>query len=176
VFRTHHAAVLAYAERRVNDPDDLVAEVFALAWRHRDRVPEEPLPWLYRTASFQVMHAKRSVARRSRLTGALVQHWRGTVEDFSTRVDAELDDRDEVGRALKRLSPADREILRLSAWEQLDPAALAFVLGCSAATARVRLHRARRRFADAFDAVAGSEPADLRPVESEPVDRLEGTR
>jgi RNA polymerase sigma-70 factor (ECF subfamily) len=40
--------VLAYAVRRVprDEADDVVAEVFAAAWRHRASVPDPALPWL----------------------------------------------------------------------------------------------------------------------------------
>ena len=46
-----------------------------------------------------------------------------------------------------RLGQADREVLRLAAWEELQPAEIAAVLGCSANAAAVRLHRARQRLA-----------------------------
>jgi RNA polymerase sigma-70 factor (ECF subfamily) len=45
------------------------------------------------------------------------------------------------------LGEADRELLRLVAWEGLGHEQIAAVLGCTRATARVRLHRARKRFA-----------------------------
>jgi RNA polymerase sigma-70 factor (ECF subfamily) len=48
---------------------------------------------------------------------------------------------------LHELAPAEREALRLTEWERLTPAEAARVTGCSAATFRVRLHRARRHFA-----------------------------
>ena len=53
----------------------------------------------------------------------------------------------DVERVLQLLRPSDRELLMLSAWDDLDAAAIGAVVGCSTATARVRLHRARRRFA-----------------------------
>ncbi|WP_223874644.1 sigma-70 region 4 domain-containing protein [Salinispora fenicalii] len=40
---------------------------------------------------------------------------------------------------------ADREVLRLVAWERLTAAEAAVVLGCSRATFAMRLLRARRR-------------------------------
>lgn len=43
-----------------------------------------------------------------------------------------------------RLSEADREVLRLVAWEQLSPRAAARTLGCSQVASRVRFHRAPR--------------------------------
>ena len=57
-----------------------------------------------------------------------------------------------VRRTLAQLPARDAEVLRLDAWEQLTGEELAYVLGCSTAAARVRLHRARRRFATAFAA------------------------
>ena len=50
-----------------------------------------------------------------------------------------------VTRVLDALPPRDAEILRLSAWEQLDVASIAYVLSISPSAVRVRLHRARRR-------------------------------
>lgn len=50
------------------------------------------------------------------------------------------------------LSEADREILTLHTWEDLDPADIATVLGVTRGSARVRLHRARRRLAWALGA------------------------
>jgi RNA polymerase sigma-70 factor (ECF subfamily) len=49
--------------------------------------------------------------------------------------------------ALSRLDEADRELITLVAWEGLDRDQIARMLGCSRATIRVRLHRARRRLA-----------------------------
>jgi RNA polymerase sigma-70 factor, ECF subfamily len=63
--------------------------------------------------------------------------------------------------ALATLRPDDQEALRLTEWEQLDIAAAAQVMGCSAATFRVRLHRARRRFAGALG--QDGEPGDSDP-------------
>jgi RNA polymerase sigma-70 factor (ECF subfamily) len=53
--------------------------------------------------------------------------------------------------ALATLGERDREVLLLHAWDGLDNAEAATVLGCSANAFAVRLHRARRRFADALD-------------------------
>ncbi len=52
-----------------------------------------------------------------------------------------------VMAALARLDEADRELITLVAWEGLDRDQIATMLGCSRATIRVRLHRARRRLA-----------------------------
>jgi len=57
---------------------------------------------------------------------------------------------DVVSAALDDLSESDAELLRLWAWEQLEPAEIAEVLGCSPGTARTRMHRARSRLRDAL--------------------------
>ena len=153
LFRAHHRAVLAYAVRRLPgdraDADDVVAEVFAAAWRHRERVPDEALPWLYRTAADHVQHRRRSTARRSRLAdrlGGLGGEGSPTaVVDATDELVDRLDAAARVARVLDALPPRDAEVLRMSVWEQLDAASIAYVLSISPSAVRVRLHRARRR-------------------------------
>lgn len=152
VFTAHHRAVLAYACRRVgaDDADDVLAEVFASAWQHRDRVPDQALPWLYRTASNHVLHAQRGHGRRSRLQDRAASAASRSFADHADRVAGEVDAELAVKRALASLTAKDAEILRLVAWEQLTNEETAYVLGCTATAARVRLLRARRRFEHAL--------------------------
>lgn len=144
LFRWTRPRVIAYVMRRTRSPEDAadaVAETFAIAWRHIDDIPqgEEALLWLYVTAR-----------------GVLANEWRRSVRrsEVLARVGAALTKTEhpppDEGRlvamaCLQEMSPDDRELFMLSAWEGLDAAQLGRVLGCSAATARVRLHRARRR-------------------------------
>ena len=68
LFRDHHLEVLSYARRRVGEEaDDIVSDVFTTAWQRRSVVPDDALPWLYRTAANHVLHARRSWARRARV-------------------------------------------------------------------------------------------------------------
>ncbi len=48
LFYAHAGAVRAYARRRTDSAsaDDAVSEVFAIAWRRLDDLPDEPLAWL----------------------------------------------------------------------------------------------------------------------------------
>jgi RNA polymerase sigma-70 factor (ECF subfamily) len=149
LFADHHRAVLVYATRRVPaaDADDVLAEVFATAWQHRERIPEPPLPWLYRTASHHVLHVYRARGRRDSLAERLAAEPSSSVTDHAEQVAQGLDDKARVARAMAALTPQDAEILRLASWEQLDTDEIAYVLGCSRAAAKVRLHRARRRIA-----------------------------
>jgi RNA polymerase sigma-70 factor (ECF subfamily) len=80
-----------------------------------------------------------------------------------------------VHDVLRRLTPRDREVLLLAEWEGLNPAEIARVLRCPVVTARGRLHRARRRFREAFDELgssvspsAVSEPSGGAPVSVQP--------
>ena len=171
LFREHHAAVLRYAFRRVpGEADDVVAEVFATAWRRRADVPAEPLAWLYRTAGHQIQHAQRGAARRYQVAeraqqmtreGAMAPHGEAAPGDLADQVVAAADGQSQVRRALARLKPQDAEILRLWGWEELDARSLGEVLGCRAATARVRLHRAMRRLERALDAEAQAMPGPI---------------
>lgn len=52
--------------------------------------------------------------------------------------------------ALASLPPADQEVLRLVAWENLGNQEIAAVRGITPNAVAIRLHRARARFADAL--------------------------
>jgi RNA polymerase sigma-70 factor (ECF subfamily) len=154
LFRRYHRPVWAYARRRVaNDvADDVVANTFLVAWRRLEEVPAEALPWLLAVARNVIASQQRGLRRRGALYGR-VQHDAATskpsvVEEPTGRVAA----------ALGRLSEPDREAITLIAWEGLQPAEAAKVVGQSAATFRVRLHRAKRRLRRELDRV----PCDAR--------------
>lgn len=167
LFRRHHAAVRGYCLRRVaRDADDLVAEVFTIAWRKRASIPDRPLPWLYSVAAREVLHRHRGEGRRIAYEQQAAAREHEPLDAFM-QADARLDARAPVTTALDRLRPADAEILRLWAWEELSAPEIATVLGISSATARVRLHRARLRMEAQLRAVglpAAEEPD--RPTSS----------
>jgi RNA polymerase sigma-70 factor (ECF subfamily) len=74
---------------------------------------------------------------------------------------------DAVRRVLAGLTPREREIVLLWAWEGLAAAELGSVLGCTAATAAVRLHRARRRFRAQYSVEGHDSTSDV-PVRTGP--------
>ena len=64
LFADHGQAVRAYALRRI-DPgtaDDIVSEVFVVAFRRLEEILDEPLPWLLATT-------RRVLANHRRATG-----------------------------------------------------------------------------------------------------------
>lgn len=162
-FRDHYAAVLAFAIRRLPDratAEDAAAETFAVAWRRRELIPDEPLPWLYGIALRVAANQRRSGERRRRL-GERLEHEASSRAATPEPADA-LHRRDAFARAFERLNEPEREVLRLVAWDGLDTREAARVLGCSAAAFRVRLHRARRRLAKHLEA-SGHSPNE-RPA------------
>lgn len=133
--------------------DDVLAETLVVLWRRVDEQPDDLVPWAIGVARKQLANARRSAARRDRLAARIA------VIDppVAHAPDPAADDADEaVRRVLARLRPADAEVLRLWAWDGLEPRQLADVLGISSNAAAVRLHRARRRFEEEFGKDAGS--------------------
>jgi len=145
LFREHASALYRYFVRRGprDDAEDLTAEVLVVAWRRRDDVPDgAELPWLYRTAGFMLANHRRKL--RPVPVGEVLQE--ADDVDPATLV---LDDL-EVRAVLAVLSPRDRRILLLHAWEGLDPHQLAEVLDISRGGADAALSRARARLREAW--------------------------
>ncbi len=147
-FRAHYADVLAFSIRRLGDrsaAEDATSEVFAVAWRRRERVPDPPLPWLYAVALRVISNQYRSTRRRRELYLRLMRE-AGT----GAPIDDPTDSRHRLeafATAFAELSESEREVLRLIAWEGLSTRDAARALGCSSGAFRVRLHRARRKLA-----------------------------
>ena len=135
--------VTAYVRRRstADVVEDVVAETFLICWRRFDRVPHEPLPWLYAVARKTLANERRAAARRASPTGG-VEDTVGTGDELPALASDRV-----LARAFSLLSEDDREVLRLIAWEQLPLRDAATALGCSYVACRVRFHRARRRLA-----------------------------
>jgi RNA polymerase sigma-70 factor, ECF subfamily len=159
LFTRFHGPVRAYASRRApDDADDLVAEVFAVAWRKREGVPDNALPWLYAVAAREMLHAFRARDRRDRLSARLRATTLLVHPDPTEQIAGRLDAQGPVTRALGLLSERDAEVLRLWAWEHLEPAEIATVLGITPVASRVRLHRARRRLESTLLSSARRQP------------------
>lgn len=164
LFEEHSRAMRAFAFRRVppDAVDDVVAEVFSVAWRSRASMPRDgrTLAWLYRTATNLIGHYYRANGRRGHYESRSVQPV--SAPDGSEAVA----DRVVIARALGLLAPGDAEVLRLAYWEDLALSDVAFVLGCTTGAARVRLHRARRHL-QALLADTDSPPVPARSISGE---------
>lgn len=159
LFDLSYQPLVAYARRRVESPsdaDDLVAEVYAIAWRRRHEIDGAvtPLPWLYGIAGNVLRNQRRSTRRRLQLADRL----QAEPEPPSGHDPAERSGAD-LRAALSQLTFDDQEVLRLVAWEGLSHGQVGQILGCTANAAGIRLHRARQRLADALDPPVDPEPA-----------------
>ena len=145
LYQRDHPDVLRFVRRR-SDPDsaeDVVHEVFLIAWRRFDVVPtsrDEARAWLFTTARNCMLSDARARTRRRDLT---VQISDTTNELATSGIDPgfELD----LVRAWRQLEPVHQEALALSIWEGLPSPLAGQVLGISAAAYRLRLYRARTR-------------------------------
>jgi RNA polymerase sigma factor (sigma-70 family) len=146
-YAAHHGPILGYVLRRTDNPDDaadVIAETFLTAWRRLEDMPRdyEARLWLYGVARRVLANHHRGERRRSALADRLSADL--AVAYRPPEYTGELA---QIAAAFRRLPAAERELLALSGWEGLDPGQIALVLGCSRNAVRVRLHRARKRFA-----------------------------
>jgi RNA polymerase sigma-70 factor (ECF subfamily) len=146
LYAEHHARVYAYAVSRVGRQlaDEVVSEVFLVAWRRLADVPAPALPWLLTVARNTACSQFRGSARQRSISAEL-RAWVTEAELSEPDVADAVSERLTVLTALAALPEADRELLTLVAWHGLRPNEAAQVVGCSTATYFVRLHRARRR-------------------------------
>jgi RNA polymerase sigma-70 factor (ECF subfamily) len=151
--------VWAFVLRRVPDEDvagDIVSETFLAVWRRIRDVPVNPQSadaWVFGTARRMLANSWRGSRRRVRLFDRVRQRPVDVILDFPDTDESNQ----RVLQALEQLRPADREILALAFWEELDSEQIARVLGCTKNAAAVRLTRARQALRKAFDAHGGGE-------------------
>ena len=147
LFRAQYPIVAGYVSRRAEPDllDDLVNEVFLVAWRRFEQVPENPRPWLLAVArnvlGTHIRGARRIRALNERLASVEVE-WSAWDQPLPGAA---------VATALAALRSKDCEALMLVTWEGLTPSEAALVLGESPAGFRVRLHRARARFREVLE-------------------------
>lgn len=165
LFDAAYDAVLRYARHHVGsmDAEDIVSETFLIAWRRRFDIPHDSTPWLIgvaRNLLFQKFRADRR-------WGALMTELQTTPEEgLEAGEQDQFVERHHVLTALAGLSEQDRELLILTGWDGFTPRQAAAVLDCAASTARVRLHRARRRFADLLAQADGQVTCQKQPQHS----------
>lgn len=154
-----YSAIRRYAHHRglsPSDSDDLVAEVFTIAWRRIDDVPDDAVPWLFAVAGNVLRNTRRAERRRIRMLARLPLPEVELPHEPDHQHDLDIDI-DVVRGALESLDDRDRDLLVLVAWDGLTPQQAAAALGWTPGVTRVRLHRARKRLA-AMLASAETQP------------------
>ncbi|WP_243707339.1 sigma-70 family RNA polymerase sigma factor [Micromonospora sp. KC606] len=149
LYRACYGDLLRYALRRSDRPEmaaDVVADTFVVAWQRIDDIPaDNERAWLFGVARNVLANQHRTARRATRLASRLRDE---LAHVTVTQPDVPAD----VAAAFRELPDADQELLRLVVWEELTADELALTLDCSANAVRIRLHRARRRFAEALRA------------------------
>jgi RNA polymerase sigma-70 factor, ECF subfamily len=164
-YREHVEGVQRFVVRRVGDREraaDLTAEIFLAAIESAPCYRPgrgTPKAWLYGIARLLVADDRR---RRGRERGR-EERFRGSAllnEDDAARLDARIDAAAQARRlyaAIELLPEAERAVLELVAIDELTVAEAAAAAGVRPVTARVRLHRARRRLrAELGDEMTGT--------------------
>jgi RNA polymerase sigma-70 factor (ECF subfamily) len=150
LFEAFYHDIAAYVARRIatKDVDDVVAKVFAVAWRRFERIPEPPDDrlWLFGVARRCLSDHRRSGKRQLRLQTRLTNEPDAAPSPrYSTDVDLRLE---LVLSAMALLAPADREALQLVLWEELTHAQAATILNCTTNAFEIRYRRARNTVKD----------------------------
>ena len=121
-----------------------VCVAYEVDGRRLDEIPHDPQTrlWLYGVARRVLANHHRGERRRSALADRLRADL--AVGYHPPEFEGE---QAQITEAFRGLPAADRELLALSAWEGLGYGQIAVVLGCSRNAVRLRLFRARKRFA-----------------------------
>ncbi len=154
LYDEHHRAILSYFLRRIDREDayEATEDVYLIAWRKLDAVPQgdKALAWLYAVARRVLANRLRKAARFVRMVGRTAQ-LPAEPDPGPEHVVVRDAEHQAAIDALAGLSPRDQEVLRLAVWDELPHAEIGALLGCSTGAVDVRLHRATRRLAKAFD-------------------------
>ncbi|HLF61506.1 MAG TPA: sigma-70 family RNA polymerase sigma factor [Acidimicrobiia bacterium] len=165
LFRTHHQAVLSYCRRRMaaTDAEDVAADVFAVAWRRLDDIPEGEAAkaWLMAVAYMTIGNHRRGSTRRLSLGDKLAAQRGGEPETPETRVASSEEDL-RLLTSLEKLRASDQEILKLVAWDKVSHAQIATVLGISVAAVDQRVSRARSRLKKEYEKLQSPEGVVFR--------------
>jgi RNA polymerase sigma factor (sigma-70 family) len=163
LFDAHHRAVLGYLARRTasagnSDVEDLVEDVFLVAYRRIGEVlaAQSQRAWLLAVARKTAANHLRTSSRRL----AILDRFRPQLCPPPDLADATAEAA-AVHAALALLSVSDRELLELSAFDELTVAEIAEVLALTPATVSVRLHRARSRCRAAYSTVTAEHEERL---------------
>jgi len=163
LYEEHYADIRSYCLRRlpVEAANDAASEIFIVAWRKLDEVPEGPSArlWLFGVAKNVIAHQHRSRLQVRRLRSKLAQTADRSLDAAATESVVVRRSQDQaVLEVLNRLKPDDRELIRLKMWEELSHAEIGEVFGISAHAVDMRLQRAGKKLARLLSATKGVRP------------------
>ncbi len=150
LYAKYYEKVFALARGVLMDAEeaaDAVQEIFTLVYRNLPRFDQRSKfsTWLFRVA------VNRSIqeARKNRHKSRMVE----LTETSATAEPTELEVVDpKVQAAMAMMAPADRALLVLFYWDELNLQEIADSLSCNVNAAKTRLYRARERFKCFYEA------------------------
>jgi RNA polymerase sigma factor (sigma-70 family) len=167
-YREHVEAIQGFVARRVGDREraaDLTAEIFlaAIGAAPRYRAGRgTPKAWLYGIARTVIAsdrrQAGREQTREERLRASALLD-----EDDAAQIEARIEAAAKLRHlyeAMDRLSESERAVLELVALDELSLTEAAAAAGVRPVTARVRLHRARRKLRAELEAASTETTVD----------------
>lgn len=147
----------------VDAAEDLLQSAFAATYVHWGRLRHLDDAALY--VRRQLTSTMTSWRRRRSSTEVLMA---APAVDGATDDVAEREQRDELVRALRRLSTRQRAVIVLRFYDDLTEAQVADVLGCSVGSVKTHAHRGLERLRELLD-TADAEPQVARPISTAPV-------
>jgi RNA polymerase sigma-70 factor, ECF subfamily len=145
-FRSCHAELHAFVARRIGAvaAEDVVAETFATVWQRWADIPRDldgRRAWVFGVARNKLRDARRSAARRDRLTVRAALTSREETDDPAESLVAA----GQVQDLLADLPRAERDAMLLTVVAGLTCTEAAEVLACSVSAMTSRVSRARAR-------------------------------
>ncbi len=151
LYDEYYRRVLRYALQHA-DPgcaEDVASETFLIAWRRLAEIPQPPLPWLLGVAR-NLLRQQFGRTRKEQRLADRISAMTSDADLLAWDAGEHVVERAAALEALGSLQADDVEALTLVTWHGLSAAEAAEVVGCSPHAFTVRLHRARRRLADAL--------------------------
>lgn len=144
-YRKHfaRAVALAHALAGARFADDIAQEAFWATFRKWDDL-ENPDRWLWKV----IANRSRSALRRHYLEARLLPK---TTPEPQAGHEEKLPGLDEFWEMVRTLPKRQAQVVALRYVEELTSMEVAEILGCSEATVRVHLHRAKKRLAQRLD-------------------------
>ena len=159
LYRTHSDAVYRFALFLSGDPalaDDILSETFIRLWHARSRVDLTTVKgYLLAIARNLFLAERRHSSRMTALDEGVHDSGPGPERQVHAHIELQT-----VLAALQALPEIDRAAVLLRAEEGMSYEEVAAALGLSAVTARVKVHRARLKLAEAL---RGRGPGSVEP-------------
>lgn len=160
-YREHYGSILATAHLRLGDyadAQDITAEVFRVVWQRCQDGSSTTLPSAYQT----LRNLTGNEYRRRRRSQSLVEKLTAiTNRHAAEKSPADID----LLRAVNELKEAERELLYLAYWADIELKDIAAIFGVRASTLRMRLKRLRDHLADQLGEQQGQQRSEEVPHE-----------